>query len=226
MKYLAFIPARSGSKGIPGKNKMLLQNKPLITYTFESATHSKLIDEIHLSSDDEDIMDLALSHHTKVLYKRPQHIAEDTTSIYEVLLYHIDFLKKNGMELPQYIVLLQPTSPLRGEKLIDKCITAFEKSGAESLAAVSKALQHPYEMFRRQQGKNIFISSGNQQRQEYPEYYFITGSVYIASLDFILREKKFFNDSSAIYVVEPFEAVDIDDETDVDLALYYLKKTE
>jgi CMP-N,N'-diacetyllegionaminic acid synthase len=224
MKYLAFIPARAGSKGIPDKNKVLLNNKPLIAFTFEAAQNSKLLDEAHLSTNDDEILEIAKDYNILSLYKRPEEIAGDNATIYETLLFHINFLKSNKMDLPDNIVLLQPTSPLRSKDLIDNCIIEFQKSGQKSLVAVSETIQHPYETFKRENGKNIFISNTNEQRQQYPQYYFITGSVYIATLDFILHEKSFFNEDSAIYIVKPFEAVDIDDSSDLDLAYYYLTK--
>jgi CMP-N,N'-diacetyllegionaminic acid synthase len=224
MKYIAFIPARSGSKGIPGKNKILLLNKPLISYTFEAAHNSKLIDELHLSTDDDEISNLSEEYDVKSFYKRPAEIAGDDASIIDALQYHISYLKEHQLSIPENIVLLQPTSPVRSKDLIDNCIRAFEKSGKESLAAVSKSLQHPYEMFAKENGKNIFISSANSQRQQYPEYYFITGSVYIANLGFILERKKFFDEDSAIYIVTQPEAVDVDDPDDLNLAAYYLNK--
>jgi CMP-N,N'-diacetyllegionaminic acid synthase len=224
MKYIAFIPARSGSKGIPGKNKIQLLNKPLVSYTFEAASQSKLINETHLSTDDDEIADLARQYAVKSFYKRPVEIAGDQATIFDALQYHIAYLKQQHLAIPENIILLQPTSPVRSKELIDNCIRAFENSGKESLAAVSKSLQHPYEMFTKENGKNIFISADGNQRQQYPEYYFITGSVYIAKLDFILSRKKFFDEDSAIYMVTQAEAVDVDESSDLDLAAYYLNK--
>jgi CMP-N,N'-diacetyllegionaminic acid synthase len=224
MKYLAFIPARAGSKGIPGKNMVLLEGKPLITYTFEAAAASQLISEVHLSTDDERIIALGEQYGVKSFYRRPEAISGDTASIYNVLEHHVGYLSKNNMEIPEVIVLLQPTSPLRSAGLIDRCIEAFEKSGADSLVAVSTVRQHPYEMFRQENGRNVFISNEANQRQSYPEYYFITGSIYIAKLSLLKKENKFFNESSAVYVVTAPEAVDIDVPDDLLLAGYYLTK--
>jgi CMP-N,N'-diacetyllegionaminic acid synthase len=224
MKYLGFIPARAGSKGIPGKNKVLLLNKPLISYTFEAADHSTLLDECHLSTDDDDIISLALNYKINSFYKRPAELSGDDAAIYDALKYHISFLKESGRQIPDNIVLLQPTSPLRSHDLIDNCIREFERSQCTSLAAVSRVLQHPYEMFCKKNGKNIFISGEQQQRQAYPDYFFITGSVYIAQLEFILSEKKFFDSDSSIYIVEEQEAVDIDVPSDIELAEFYLRK--
>lgn len=223
MKLLGLIPARGGSKGIPGKNLKLLNGKPLIAYTFESALGSQLLDEIHLTSDADDIIELAKKYEIGVPYKRPANLSGDTASMVDVVLYHIEWLMKANLFFDA-IVLLQPTSPIRHKGTIDDCIKMFLKSKANSLIAVSEAVQHPYELFTVKNKKLEFINQDVQFRQAYPPYYFITGSIYIIGTDFFLRERKFFDNDSAIFIVSPEEAIDIDDMWNFNLAEYYLNK--
>ena len=224
MKYLGFVVARKGSKGIPGKNMKLLNDKPLIQYSFEAGLSAKSLESVHLSTDDERIIELAKICGVESLYVRPTKLATDESSVLDVILYHLDWLEMNSLPIPENIVLLQPTSPVRKEGLIDSCISAFEKSGKSSLIAVSHCSQHPYEMFQIKNGKLDYINKIPQRRQEYPEYYFITGSLYMASTNYIRTNNKLFDEFSATYIVSNEEAVDIDEEEDIRLAEFYLTK--
>ncbi|MBL7978412.1 MAG: acylneuraminate cytidylyltransferase family protein [Bacteroidetes Order II. Incertae sedis bacterium] len=222
MRYLGFITARAGSKGIPHKNMRLLNGKPLIQYTYEAALAAQSLAETHLSSDYHEAMVLGEEMGIGVLYKRPEALASDHATSIEVMLYHFDFMEAQGMALPDAVVLLQPTSPIRSEGLIDRCIKAFEQSGKESLVAVSACIQHPYSTFTIQDGKNKFINPTPTRRQDYPPYYFITGSVYIATPAFLRQHRVFFNEDTALYETSEYEAIDIDTPFDLALASFIL----
>lgn len=224
MKYLAFIPARGGSKGIQNKNLSVINGSPLIDYSFQSAKESHLVSAVHLSSDDEQIITLAKHRGIISFYKRPEHLASDEAKIIDVILYHLQWLEENNQTLPENIVLLQPTSPIRKHGLIDRCIEAFEKSGRETLIAVSNCIQHPYETFCIENEKLSFINKNVKRRQDYPAYYFITGSVYIATVSFIRKNKLMFDENSATQMISEEESVDIDNASDLLLAEFLLKK--
>jgi CMP-N,N'-diacetyllegionaminic acid synthase len=224
MKYLSFIVARKGSKGIPDKNMKLLNGQPLIQYTFESSIKSKLLSEIHLSTDDEQIIELSKKFGIKSFYTRPALLASDESTVLDVIFYHLNWLESHGYSLPENLILLQPTSPIRNLDLVDNCIDEYELSKKESLIAVSKCLQHPYEMFEIKNKKLHYLNKAPARRQEYPDYYFITGSIYIAKTAYIKKEKKLFDENSAIYVVSSAESIDIDEEKDLALAEFYLTK--
>lgn len=223
MKYLALIIARKGSKGLPGKNLIKLNNKPLIEYSFLSATEAVLINEIHLSTDDEQIIKLSKNYGIKSFYIRPETLATDESSVTDVIIYHLNWLKLNGHEIPENIVLLQPTSPIRNKGMIDNCITCFENCDNQSLIAVSHCIQHPYEMFQINGGKIDYVNKTIKRRQEYPDYYFITGSLYIVSTTFLKSNNKIFDENAAIFILSNEESVDIDDENDLNLAKFYLQ---
>lgn len=226
MKYLGFVVARGGSKGIPDKNIRILNNKPLVQYSFESARNAGFIDAVHLSTDDSRVAQIAVKHQVDVFYLRPDHLATDESSVMDVILYHLKWLELNGKVVPENIVLFQPTSPIRSKNLVDNCIAAFEKSGKQSLLAVSHCSQHPYEMFEIKDEKLIYLNKTHKRRQEYPDYFFITGSLYIAATSFIMHENKLFDEDSATYVVSAEEAIDIDEEQDLILADFYLRKSD
>lgn len=226
MKYLALIPARKGSKGIIDKNFRLLNGKHLIEYTFNSALESDKIDSTHLSSDDDRIISLATLHGIESYYTRPDYLSDDSSKIIDVVLYHLEWMEAMHLILPENIVLLQPTSPIRSKGLIDKCIETFEKSNKSSLVGISECSQHPYEMFTLKQGKLDFVNNSNLRRQEYPNYYFITGSIYIVKTSFLKTQKRFFDENSACHMLSSQESIDVDLEYDMELASFFLNKIE
>ena len=126
---LAIIPARGQSKGIPRKNVRLLNGKPLINYTIESAIHSKKITKIVLTSDDEEIMKKGLEYGIDVI-KRPNELAMDDSTLIDVMFHVFDYLADNSNFKPELVILLQPTSPLRTS------ITTTEALSPSSLRAI------------------------------------------------------------------------------------------
>jgi CMP-N,N'-diacetyllegionaminic acid synthase len=213
IRYLALIPARKGSKGIINKNMKLLRGKPLVQYTFESAKLSKKLDAIHVTTDSEEVMELARKNEVDAPYLRPDHLASDTASMIDTVLYHINWIKENRKQEVENIILLQPTNPIRSTNLIDDCISKFEKHGAESLVAVTKCLQHPYETFTLEKdGKVKFLVPDlPSRRQDYPEFYFISGALYIISTRFLSEKRKFFDTATHCFITSHEEGIDIDD---------------
>lgn len=211
ISYLGLIPARKGSKGIFNKNLKLLSGKPLIQYTFESAKASKQLIATHLTTDSEEIRTLGKSFLIESPYLRPDYLSTDEAAMIDVVLFHLDWLSQHGVKV-ENIVLLQPTSPVRSAELIDKAIQSFEKSSAHSLIAVTECFQHPYEMFTLSNNKIDFLVKDLPiRRQEYPKFYFISGALYITSVPYLQRERKFFDGKSAYYITSKEEGVDIDD---------------
>jgi CMP-N-acetylneuraminic acid synthetase len=224
MKYLAIIPARKGSKGIIDKNFRILNSKHLIEYTFDSALESKRLNSIHLSTDDERIITLAKGCGINSFYTRPDYLSDDSSKIIDVVLYHLDWMEANNFILPENIILLQPTSPIRSKGLIDQCIKTYEKLNKSTLVGISECSQHPYEMFTLKEGKLDFVNNTNTRRQEYPNYYFTTGSVYIAKTNYLKSQKRFFDEDSAFHLVTSEEAIDVDTEFDLELASFLLNR--
>jgi CMP-N,N'-diacetyllegionaminic acid synthase len=184
MNNLCIIPARSGSKGVPGKNKKLLNGKPLVEYTFEAACNAKHINKIILSTDCRDIASLAAAFNIEVPFVRPKHLAQDNTPTLPVIQHAIDFLSAQG-EMFDNIILLQPTTPFRKEGFIDQCMETFISKNADSLVSVRPVphAYNPHWVFEDDGAGILQVSTGDEDiipsRQLLPKAYIRDGSVYV-----------------------------------------------
>lgn len=225
IKYLAFIPARAGSKGIANKNSKLLLGKPLIQYTIESAIAARKLSAIHISTNSNEVQKIAkqFSNSTQV-FLRPENLAQDDSKMIDVVVRHLIDLKSENITVTN-VVLLQPTSPIRTNMLIDNCINQFEKEHATSLFAVAECIQQPYDCITIENEKIKFYShdSNNQNRQSQKKYFFITGSVYITSAEMILNKKTFADEATKIFMTSKQESIDINDDFDWTIAESVLK---
>lgn len=181
MRIMAFIPARGGSKGIPRKNLAPLAGKPLLQYTIEAAHKSKYITDIFLSSEDEEIIELARSLGLDVPYRRPAELATDESSLIDTILHACDWLRAARHPTPDALLLLQPTSPLRRADDIDGAIQLFQATDATSLISVHRMIEHPYDCIRLEGEGWRYLAKGDTaviRRQEYPEnFFFINGAI-------------------------------------------------
>jgi CMP-N,N'-diacetyllegionaminic acid synthase len=141
-KFLAIIPARGGSKGIPNKNIMAICGKPLIAYTIEAGKKSKYIDEVVVSTDSDDIKEIAQKYGAKVPFLRPDELSNDSAKSIDLVLHAIDFYKSNNISY-DYVILLQPTSPLRTFMHIDEAVEKLIKYDKTSLVSVCEAAENP-----------------------------------------------------------------------------------
>jgi CMP-N,N'-diacetyllegionaminic acid synthase len=226
MKITAIIPARGGSKGIPGKNMALLGGKPLIQYTIEAAQKSEYISDIFLSSDDPEIIKFCESLDVSVPYARPAALSQDDTPMVDAVVHAIDWLKEKDA-LPEAIVLLQPTSPLRTAADIDGALKLFVDKRADSLISVHKMVEHPYECVRLGDGEWSYLASPDNRatrRQDYQEeFYYINGAIYVVNTEFFIRKKTFIVEGrTVLYFMDPATGVDIDDMSDLKRAESYL----
>ena len=220
---LAIIPARGGSKGIPRKNIRLLGNKPLIAWTIEEAKNSKYIDRLILSSEDEEIIEIAKKWGCEVPFVRPPELAQDNTSGIEPVIHAINNMERKY----DYVVLLQPTSPLRTVGDIDGCIEKCVQEDALSCVSICQAEHSPYWMYiLSEQGKmqKLIEAENYTCRQDLPVVYRLNGALYVARTEFVLKEKSFISDETIGYVMNPEHAVDIDTEVDFLLGELLIKK--
>ena len=227
MSLTAFIPARGGSKGIPNKNIKIFDGKPLILWSIESAKLSKGVDQIIVSTDCQNIADIALMGGAEVPGLRPKHLSRDDSSTLDVVL---DFLNKN--QAIDDILILQPTSPLRTYVDIDNIIALRKKANLESAVSVTVSNKPPewmYKLSNKDQLIPVFDnsnSSSNNNRQKIIPSYLLNGALYLVSKDFLLREKSFISENTIGYKMSQEKSVDIDTNTDWDLALFYKKRIE
>lgn len=215
--FLAIIPARSGSKGLPNKNIKNLCGKPLIAWSIESAKQSKYLDEIMLSTDSEKIAKIAREFGANTPFLRPLNLAQDTTSTFEVVKHTIDFYKNELKKEFDFIVLLEPTSPLREVCDIDNAVKLLlDNSKAEAIVGICKTQgQNP--VFLVNMAENGFISGyANEnmkviRRQDIKDVYFFEGTIYISKTDTLLEKKTFYHKKTLGYEVPKFKSLEIDD---------------
>lgn len=220
---IAIIPARGGSKGIPRKNLKLLAGKPLIQYTIESAINSKMIDEILLTTDDDEIAELGERLGLPVRYRRPLELGADTTSMFSTVEHALQWFENEAGFLPEVTLLLQPTSPLRRIEDIDACIQEFYRKSATSLVSVHEMNEHPFEcVFGDRESAQYLINPpiGVSRRQDYLEkFYYINGAVYIANtINYLFRQSFIELGETIFYEISREHGIDIDTEFDLQVA--------
>ncbi len=225
-KILTVIPARGGSKGLPGKNIKMLLDKPLIAWSIEQALASKYVDEVIVSTDSEQIAEIARQYGARIPYMRPAALAADDTSTADVLIHLIEVLEGQGEEF-DYIMLLEPTSPLREVEDID---TAFERlmntKDAKSIVGISHVeAQHPSFCVTLNEGG--FLNSKNDfvvlRRQEIDDLYYYEGSVYISEVEKYKEKRNFYHANTLGQIMPKWKSFEIDEIVDFIIAEALLK---
>lgn len=219
---LAIIPARGDSKGVPRKNIRELAGKPLIAWTIEEAKKSKYIDRLIVSSEDQEIIQVAKSWGCEVPFVRPKELALDDTPGSQVIIHALHMLSKHD-----YVLVLQPTSPLRTVEDIDGCIQFCEERRAVSCVSVTEPDKSPYWMF-------VLDSVGRMRpllvqdrlitrRQGLPTVYALNGAIYMAQWDWFLENETFIHEQTLAYIMPRERSLDIDTEFDFELATMRLR---
>ncbi len=227
MKYLGFIPARGGSKGIINKNLSPLAGKPLIQYTLEAAQKANKLDLVFLSSDSSEIISFCSQRGLKdSSYVRPAHLATDTASTLDTVFHGVSWVEEKYKTKVENVVLLQPTNPLRGEGDIDSAIQLYESRKTSSLMSVSEMIEHPYECVSTKDNAWSYLKTPPAtatRRQDFEatkeKFFFINGSIYICSMDFLRQEKTFVVESKTVlFEISKRAGLDINDSFDLALA--------
>lgn len=217
---LAIIPARGGSKGLPGKNIKPLNGKPLICYTIEAAREVFPDENICVTTDDPGIIETVEQTGLKVPFVRPDELATDTAGSWEVVEHACSFYKKQGKEFEK-LVLLQPTSPLRTGKHIKEAWELFEKTPkAEMVASVKKTKANPYfNLFEADKTGFLHLSKkGNfKTRQECPDVFELNGAIYFLTPDGLKKKLNGVKLQLFPYLMGEWESVDIDGEVDFEM---------
>ena len=218
-KILCIIPARAGSKGLPGKNIKMLHGLPLIAYTIHHAYDSKYIDRCIVSTEDKTIADVALQYGAEIPFMRPNELATDNSSTIDVLLHAIQWMEDHGNRF-QIIILLHVTTPLRNAEDIDQCIELLINNNADSIFSVTSAHRNPYfNMVEVEQNKVKLVKPGNfKTRQSAPKVFDMNASIYVWWTDRLKLGKSVFLDKSMIYEMPKDRSIDIDDNIDFFIA--------
>ena len=215
-KILAIIPARGGSKGIPKKNIKNLFGKPLIAWTIEQAQKSKYISKIFVSTDDEEISKFAEQYGDLVPFFRPDEFAQDNSPTSDVIFHALDTFEKRG-EYYDFIIILEPTSPLRKKNDIDNAIETYfqNASTSESLVSVGEIhLENPYIMKIIKNNHVLPLLENKQQfyqRQQLPNIYFPYGVIYLSSVQAMRKCGTFYQENTIPYNIERWQNYEIDD---------------
>jgi N-acylneuraminate cytidylyltransferase/CMP-N,N'-diacetyllegionaminic acid synthase len=216
--FLAIVPARSGSKGLPDKNIKSINGKPLMAWSIEAGLKSKYIDRLIVSTDSEKYAEIAKYFGAEVPFIRPDNISTDVSSRKDVIKHALDFFRRKN-KLYDYIVFLEPTSPLTTETDID---TSIEKllldQSAESIVGVSLSeVSHPDFLVNLKNGFLNFINENQKssviRRQDLEDLYFYDGTLYISEIDSYL-EKEFYHEKTLGYVTPKWKSLEIDDMYD------------
>ena len=216
---LAIIPARGGSKGLPGKNIKELCGKPLIVWTIEQALNSKYIDNVVVSTDSEKIANIAKKAGANVPFLRPAELAADNSPTSDAILHVLEQLSMKG-EFYDYIALLEPTSPLRKPNDIDHAIKLIiQNTDADCLVSVGEVhMEHPIIVKKISEKSFVVPYISNiakiHQRQQADKAYFPYGVVYISKVSFFKENQTFYSDNTIPFVIERWQNYEIDDEID------------
>ncbi|QKF91987.1 acylneuraminate cytidylyltransferase family protein [Campylobacter sp. CCUG 57310] len=208
---IAIVPARGGSKGLPGKNIKDLLGKPMIAYTIEEALKSKFVSEVIISTDSREIEEVAIKYGARSPFLRPGYLANDNAKAIDNYIYTIDRLNKDfGYSIKDFVVL-QPTSPLRKVEDIDEAIGLFQDKKADSVISYTEAY-HPVEWHKyiTKDGKfeNIFEEK-LLNRQENKKSYFPNGAVFVFDYK-LIKQGKYYDDNSYAYIMPRNRSVDVD----------------
>lgn len=238
MEILGVIPARGGSKGIPRKNIRMLNGKPLIAWTIEAAKRSKLLTRVIVSTDDQEIADIARSYGAEVSFLRPADISHDLATDVQFLNHALDFLKeKEGYE-PDIVLRLPPTSPLRTAEHIDQGIEVLlAHPEADASRPMTEAPKHPYKMWKQSSEEGYvepFLPFSftqmeepfNMPRQILPKVFVHTGAMDVMRLRTSRELKSTSGKKLAYFRMSAEDSVNIDHITDFDLAELLMKRRE
>ena len=212
-KVLAIVPARGGSKGVPRKNLRNLGGKPLIAWTIAACKGSRYVDRLIVSTDDKEIAIVARNFGAEVPFMRDAALAQDDTPGIDPVLDALDRLP--GFD---FVVLLQPTSPLRESTDIDGALDACIAQKAPACVSMVRVSEHPKWMFRLDERGRIqsyeSIIDIPVRRQDLAELFIPNGAVYVARVDWLRQTRKFFSDETLAFAMSAELSIDIDTPLD------------
>mgnify|MGYP001157239759 FL=1 len=220
MKFAIVIPARKNSKSVKNKNRYIINGKPLVEYTLKESFLSKIKLKF-IITDDEKIKKISKKYKFNTQYKRPKSTSTDKSSTVETLIHFIKSTK-NKYDY-DYLIVLQPTSPLRTSKDITNSIKILKKEKSLSLFSICKNTEHPYENIvikKNNKWKYLFKEAAKfHRRQDYKlNPFFINGAIYIVSKNHLLKKKKIYSSKHSLYIMPKSRSLDINDLDDIEIA--------
>lgn len=219
MDYLSIIPARGGSKGLPNKNILDLNGKPLIAWTIEQSLFSKKINRTVVSTNSTEIQRISNSYGAETPFIRPKSLSDDTATTESALLHCIDWLEQNEQYMPDAVVLLQCTSPYRFTDRIDQAIELFESTQADSLVSVSPFWHFLWEQDK-SSAKALYDFENRPRRQDIPPEqvkFKENGSIYITKTSTLKQNLNRLGGKIVLFEMSEDEGFEIDTATDFSL---------
>ena len=224
---MGLILARGGSKGLPRKNILPLVGKPLIAYTIEVARASAILDRVIVSTDDQEIAEVAKRYGADVPFHRPTDLAKDDTSVFPALLHAVTWLSEHEGYNPGYVMLLQPTSPFRTVEDIQGAVSLAVRKQGDAVVSVSPVRQHPYWMKQISEDGRLISQYPPEhaafRRQELPTLYVPNGAIYLVVRSVLLEKQTFYTERTYGYVIPAERSLDIDNAWDLYLAELIMK---
>lgn len=216
MKFLVVIPARGGSKGIPRKNIKPFDGKPLIYYTIDVARAIVSDDDICVSTEDNEIIQMVENYGLHVPFKRPEELATDTAGTYEVLLHALDFYEKRGIYYDA-LILLQNTSPFRTVEHVKNALKLYTPN-VDMVVSVKECASNPYYSIYEEDDKgylHVCKGDGNIfRRQDAPKVYEYNGAIYIMNVNTLKVTHMHKMQKRVKYVMDERSSFDLDTMTD------------
>jgi CMP-N,N'-diacetyllegionaminic acid synthase len=228
-KIIAIIPARGGSKGLKNKNIKFFFGKPLIYWTLKRIEESKLIDQVFISTDSIKIKDICEKIGFDIPVLRPSKFAEDNSPSSDVVIHALDYFEKLSLKF-DYVVLLEPTSPLRKIDDIDNAIKILIKNQSfDTLVSIGEVhMEHPSIVKKLKNNKYVFPYIDDKksyfQRQQLQTAYFPYGVVYISKTKYFRNKKTFYSKKTLPFFIERWQNYEIDDQIDFDINELLIKK--
>jgi CMP-N-acetylneuraminic acid synthetase len=226
-KFIGLIPARKGSKGLLNKNTLKLLDKPLVQYTIEAAMDSSLIDDVWVSSDDPEVLRIAKSVQANQLI-RPKEFALDKSSAIEVVSHFLSTISLDDKNVNDYIVYLQPTSPMRNWYHIDDAINHLLLNKVNSLVSLIMLRKSPFKSFLIDEAgrlQSLFDEElSNARRQDLQDVYIPNGAIYIFQIKEFIERNCFPSNGSIPFIMKEEDSIDIDEKEDLIKAEKILRK--
>lgn len=228
-EILAIIPARGGSKGVPRKNIKPMAGKPLIAWSIEAARHCSAISRTVVTTEDAEIADISQEWGADVPFLRPPELAADETPGIVPILHALEWLSKYENYQPEWVMVLQATSPLRKSEDVMGAVELM-RSGANSVVSVCEAANHPY--LAQQVGEDgtltpfISVENRDMRRQAFPPAYVLNGAIYLNKRESVLHDQKFLLPDTHAFIMPPERSIDIDTPWDFYLADLILRNRD
>jgi CMP-N-acetylneuraminic acid synthetase len=222
LKIMGLITARGGSKGVPRKNLVPLGGRPLISYTIDAALESGLVDRLLVTTDDAEIAEVSRKLGAETPFVRPPRLSGDWDPTYPVVVHAVEWMAEHEDYVPDYIMVLQPTSPLRSSKDIQKAVAIALENDADGVISVYEPKQHPFWMFElTEDGRFPDFDPRTREltrRQSLKPQYMLNGAIYLVKREVILRQDHFYTDRTHALVMPLRRSMDIDSLADVRIA--------